>query len=130
MVSERQYKNVCSKVKKHCAHIRVRVRKEKADKLRHLVKKYGNISKAKSTVPEELAEFGKCKIFNSDMSANATDGVEIVLREGEVIKLSECEKAISLFSLVVEKEKRKERTNKDNNNDNKCTLQYIHYIQL
>ena len=37
LVSERQYKNVCSKVKKHCAHIRVRVRKEKADELKHFI---------------------------------------------------------------------------------------------
>ena len=94
LVSERQYKNVCSKVKKHCAHVRVGVKKEKADKLKHLVNKYGNSGKAKTIVPEELAEFKKCKVFSSDMSANVDEGVEVVLRDGEVIKLSECEKAI------------------------------------
>ena len=78
LVIEIQYKNVCSKVKKHCAHIT----------------STWSRSKVKSTVPEELAEFSKCEIFNSDMSANVAEGVEIVLREGEVIKLSECEKAI------------------------------------
>ena len=92
-LSERQYKNVVSKVKKHCAHIRVRIRKEKVSKLEHLIKKYGK-SNINPKVPEELSEFNKCNIFNSDMSANAAEGVEIVLREGEVINLSDCERAI------------------------------------
>ena len=94
LVSERQNKNMCSKVNKHCAHIRIGVRKEKDDKLQHLIKKYGNTSKGKSTVPEELTEFSNCNIFTNNMSANVAEGVEIVLREGEAINLSDCERAI------------------------------------
>ena len=63
-VSERKYKNVCGKVIAHCTRIRDRVRKEKHNKLIHLVNKYGdNTSKVKPVLPVELKEFSKSEIF-------------------------------------------------------------------
>ena len=50
------YKNVCSKVIKHCAHIRASLKREKSDRVKWL--------EENSELPDNLSEFKECKVFN------------------------------------------------------------------
>ena len=95
-VSGRRYKNVCSKVSKHCAHIRANLKSEKLDRVKWLVKKYGIPTTVMSELPDNLSEFKECKTFdlNTNMVKEEMDGVEIVLMEGETINLSDCERKL------------------------------------
>ena len=82
MISVHQYKNMCSRVSLHCAHVKVRARKQKADKIKWLAKKYGqkNINKGPN-LPEELIDFKECKLFSPEFTMTKEDGegVEVVL---------------------------------------------------
>ena len=95
LVSKRHYNNECSKVKKHCVLVRAKARRQKEKKLKWLVEKYsdkGFIKKAE--LPDNIKEFEKCKVFSDILEKEEVDGVEIVLMEGEVINLSDCERKL------------------------------------
>ena len=95
-LSVRQMKNMCSKVSKHCAYVRAQAREKKNKKLKWLIEKYGSKNTKMPDLPNNIKDFKKCNIFNPEynMVKEEIDGVEIVLREGEVISLSACEKKV------------------------------------
>ena len=95
-VSGRVYKNMCSKVIKHCAHIRANLKREKSNRVKWLVSIFGIINKEKSELPDNLSEFKECNVFdhNINMVKEEMDGVEVVLMEGKTINMSDCEKKL------------------------------------
>ena len=87
---------MCSKVIKHCAHIRANLKREKSNRVKWLVSIFGIINKEKSELPDNLSEFKECNVFdhNINMVKEEMDGVEVVLMEGKTINMSDCEKKL------------------------------------
>ena len=92
LISERMMKTWISKVKKHCGQVREQLRKRKSKKVEWLKKKYAN--EKEHTPTEELGIFKNCRLFKEELEPKEVGGVQVILREGETLDISDCEKEL------------------------------------